>query len=85
MLPAGGRLAAISFHSLEDRPVKRFLAERAKGCVCPPELPVCACGRRPEADLLTRRAVSPGPEEIAANARARSAHLRAAVKIGEPA
>jgi 16S rRNA (cytosine1402-N4)-methyltransferase len=82
-LAVGGRLAAISFHSLEDRPVKQFLAERARGCICPPELPVCVCGRQPEADLLTRRAVSPGPEEIASNARAKSAHLRAAVKIGE--
>jgi 16S rRNA (cytosine1402-N4)-methyltransferase len=85
MLPIGGRLAAISFHSLEDRPVKQFLAERARGCICPPELPVCACGREPEADLLTRRAVAPGPEEVAANPRSRSAHLRAAIKIGEPA
>ena len=85
MLPQGGRLAAISFHSLEDRPVKRFLAERSRGCVCPPELPVCACGREPEADLLTRRAVSPGSDEIDANPRSRSAHLRAAVKIGEAA
>jgi 16S rRNA (cytosine1402-N4)-methyltransferase len=85
MLPIGGRLAAISFHSLEDRPVKQFLAARAVGCVCPPELPVCACGRDPEADLLTRRAVAPGPEEVAANARSKSAHLRAAVKIGEAA
>jgi 16S rRNA (cytosine1402-N4)-methyltransferase len=83
MLAIGGRLAAISFHSLEDRPVKQFLAARAVGCVCPPELPVCACGRDPEADLLTRRAVVPGAEEIAANARSRSARLRAAVKIGE--
>jgi 16S rRNA (cytosine1402-N4)-methyltransferase len=83
MLPVGGRLAAISFHSLEDRPVKQFLAARAQGCICPPELPVCACGREPEADLLTRRPVSPGPEEIAANSRSRSAHLRAAVKIAE--
>ena len=81
MLPTGGRLAAISFHSLEDRPVKQFLADRARGCICPPELPICACGREPEADLLTRRAVSPGPEEIASNARSKSAHLRAAVKI----
>jgi len=85
MLPVGGRLAAISFHSLEDRRVKRFLAARAKGCVCPPELPVCACGRRPEAELLTRRAVVPGPDEVAANPRSRSAHLRAAAKIGEAA
>jgi 16S rRNA (cytosine1402-N4)-methyltransferase len=85
MLPVGGRLATISFHSLEDRRAKRFLAERARGCVCPPELPVCVCGRQPEADLLTRRAVAPGPDELAANPRARSAHLRAAVKIEEAA
>jgi 16S rRNA (cytosine1402-N4)-methyltransferase len=85
MLPVGGRLAAISFHSLEDRRAKRFLAERARGCVCPPELPVCVCGRKPEADLLTRRAVAPGPDELAANPRAKSAHLRAAVKIEEAA
>jgi 16S rRNA (cytosine1402-N4)-methyltransferase len=85
MLPIGGRLAAISFHSLEDRRVKRFLAERARGCVCPPELPVCVCGREPEAELLTRRAVAPGPEETAANPRSKSAHLRVAVKIGEAA
>ena len=83
MLPTGGRLAAISFHSLEDRRVKRFLAERARGCVCPPELPVCVCGREPEAELLTRRAVAPGLEEVASNPRSRSAHLRAAVKVGE--
>ncbi len=81
MLAVGGRFAAISFHSLEDRRVKRFLADRARGCICPPELPVCACGREPEAELLTRRAVSPGPEEVAANPRSKSAHLRVAVKI----
>ncbi len=85
MLPLGGRLAAISFHSLEDRRVKRFLAERARGCICPPELPVCVCGREPEAELLTRRAVAPGPEEVATNPRAKSAHLRAAVKVAENA
>jgi 16S rRNA (cytosine1402-N4)-methyltransferase len=84
MLGLGGRLGAISFHSLEDRRVKRFLAERARGCVCPPELPVCVCGHEPEAELLTRRAVSPGADEIAANPRSRSAHLRAARKIAEP-
>ncbi|MDX6589280.1 MAG: rRNA (cytosine1402-N4)-methyltransferase [Solirubrobacterales bacterium] len=82
-VPLGGRFGAISFHSLEDRPVKRFLAARARGCVCPPELPVCVCGHEPEAELLTRRAVSPGPEEIEANPRSRSAHLRAALKIAE--
>jgi len=81
MLPIGGRLAALSFHSLEDRRVKRFLADRARGCVCPPELPVCVCGREPEAELLTRRAVAPGTEEAERNPRSRSAHLRAAVKI----
>jgi 16S rRNA (cytosine1402-N4)-methyltransferase len=81
MLPIGGRLAAISFHSLEDRRVKQFLAERARGCVCPPELPICTCGREPEAELLTRRAIAPEAAEQAANPRSRSAHLRAAVKI----
>jgi 16S rRNA (cytosine1402-N4)-methyltransferase len=80
-LPLGGRFAAISFHSLEDRPVKQFLAEKATGCVCPPELPVCVCGHDPEAELLTRRAIAPGPEEAEANPRSRSAHLRAATKI----
>jgi 16S rRNA (cytosine1402-N4)-methyltransferase len=84
MLPVGGRFAAIAFHSLEDRPVKQFLAEKARGCLCPPELPVCVCGHEPEAELLTRRAVAPGPEEIDANPRSRSAHLRAAMKIAEP-
>jgi 16S rRNA (cytosine1402-N4)-methyltransferase len=85
MLPVGGRFAAISFHSLEDRRVKQFLAERAKGCICPPELPVCVCGREPEAEPLTRRGVAPGPDEIAANPRSKSAHLRVAMKIAEPA
>jgi 16S rRNA (cytosine1402-N4)-methyltransferase len=81
LLGAGGRLAAISFHSLEDRLVKRFLAARARGCVCPPELPICVCGRQPEAELLTRRAVAPTPGEVAANPRSKSAHLRAARKL----
>jgi 16S rRNA (cytosine1402-N4)-methyltransferase len=82
LLSDGGRLAAISFHSLEDRRVKRFLADRARGCICPPEFPVCRCGRTPEAELLTRRAVAPGPEESEENPRSRSAHLRGAVKLG---
>ena len=81
LLRPGGRLAAIAFHSLEDRQVKRFLADRARGCVCPPELPVCVCGRRPEAELLTRRALAPSAGELSANPRSRSAHLRAARKL----
>jgi len=81
VLAPGGRLAAISFHSLEDRRVKRFLADRARGCVCPPELPVCVCGHHPEAELLTRRALSPTGGEIEANPRSKSAHLRAARKL----
>jgi 16S rRNA (cytosine1402-N4)-methyltransferase len=81
LLAPGGRLAAISFHSLEDRRVKRFLADRARGCVCPPEIPVCVCGREPEAELLTRRAIAPTPGEAAANPRSKSAHLRAARKL----
>ncbi len=81
VLRTGGRLAAISFHSLEDRRVKRFLSARARGCVCPPDLPVCGCGLTPEAELLTRRATAPSPGEVAANPRSRSAHLRAAVKL----
>jgi 16S rRNA (cytosine1402-N4)-methyltransferase len=83
LLAVGGRLGAISFHSLEDRRVKRFLADRARGCICPPELPVCVCGREPEAELLSKRAISPGPEELERNPRASSAHLRAALKIRE--
>jgi 16S rRNA (cytosine1402-N4)-methyltransferase len=81
LLRSGGRLAAISFHSLEDRRVKRFLAERARGCVCPPDIPICVCGREPEAELLTRRAVAPTPGEIESNPRSKSAHLRAARKL----
>jgi 16S rRNA (cytosine1402-N4)-methyltransferase len=81
LLRPGGRLAAISFHSLEDRRVKRFLAARARGCTCPPEIPVCVCGRTPEAELLSRRAIAPTPEEAEDNPRSRSAHLRGAVKL----
>ncbi len=80
MLRPGGRLAVISFHSLEDRMVKRFLQERARGCTCPPDFPVCVCGKEPELRLLTRKAVRPSPRELDANPRAASARLRAAVK-----
>ena len=88
LLRDGGVLAAVSFHSLEDRRVKRFLGARARGCICPPELPVCACGREPQARLLNRRAIMPGAEEISRNPRAASGRLRAARKLaadGEPA
>jgi 16S rRNA (cytosine1402-N4)-methyltransferase len=81
ILRPGGRLAAISFHSLEDRRVKRFLADRARGCICPPDLPVCACGRSPEAEPLTAGALVPTPGEVAENPRSRSARLRAARKL----
>jgi 16S rRNA (cytosine1402-N4)-methyltransferase len=81
LLRPDGRFGAISFHSLEDRRVKRFLAGKARGCICPPDLPVCVCGHEPEAELVSRRAVAPTPGEIAANPRAKSAHLRAARKL----
>ena len=81
LLAPGGTLAAISFHSLEDTRVKRFLAERARGCICPPDLPVCGCGRTPEAELLTRRPVAPTPGEVADNPRSKSGRLRAARRI----
>ncbi len=83
LLREGGVLAGISFQSLEDRRVKRFLVERARGCICPPDLPVCACGREPEAALLTRRSVVPSAAELARNPRAASARLRAARKLVE--
>jgi 16S rRNA (cytosine1402-N4)-methyltransferase len=81
LLREGGRLAAISFHSLEDRRVKRFLVDRTRGCICPPDLPVCACGRTPEAELVVRRSVVAGPDEVAQNPRSKSARLRAARKL----
>jgi 16S rRNA (cytosine1402-N4)-methyltransferase len=80
MLRPDGRLAVISFHSLEDRIVKRFLADQARGCSCPPEFPVCVCGRQPSLRLLTRKAVRPSPREIDANPRSASARLRVAVR-----
>jgi 16S rRNA (cytosine1402-N4)-methyltransferase len=81
LLREGGVLAGISFHSLEDRRVKHFLGEQARGCICPPDLPVCACGREPAAALLTRRSIVPSAEEVAENPRAGSARLRAARKL----
>jgi 16S rRNA (cytosine1402-N4)-methyltransferase len=81
VLRPGGRLGVIAFHSLEDRRSKRFLADRARGCICPPDFPVCVCGRTPEAEILTSRAVVPTPGEVAQNPRAKSAKLRAARKL----
>jgi 16S rRNA (cytosine1402-N4)-methyltransferase len=72
----GGRVAVIAFHSLEDRMVKQRFAAAAKGCICPPDLPVCGCGRTPEFRLVTTRAVRPHAEEVAVNPRAASARLR---------
>ena len=80
-LNPGGRLAVISFHSLEDRIVKSELAAAAKGCTCPPEFPVCVCGKTPQVKLVTRKPVLPGEDELEENPRARSAKLRVAEKV----
>ena len=80
LLRPGGRLAVISFHSLEDRIVKRYFAAQARGCTCPPDLPVCVCGKEPTLRLVTRKAVRPSPSETAENPRASSGRLRVAVK-----
>ncbi|HEY6759354.1 MAG TPA: 16S rRNA (cytosine(1402)-N(4))-methyltransferase RsmH [Baekduia sp.] len=82
ILRTNGRFAGISFHSGEDRRVKQFLVERARGCVCPPELPVCVCGRTPEAELINR-GVAPSAGEVASNPRSASARMRAARKLRE--
>jgi 16S rRNA (cytosine1402-N4)-methyltransferase len=83
LLRESGVMAGISFQSLEDRRVKRFLGERARGCICPPDLPVCVCGREPEAALLKRRSIVPSADEIERNPRAASARLRAARKLSD--
>jgi 16S rRNA (cytosine1402-N4)-methyltransferase len=80
MLRPGGRMAVIAFHSLEDRIVKRFFQKLERGCVCPPDFPVCVCGREPELRRLNRKAIRPSSQEVAVNPRAASARLRAAIK-----
>jgi 16S rRNA (cytosine1402-N4)-methyltransferase len=79
----GGRIAALTFQSLEDRRVKRFFAEKARGCLCPPDLPVCVCGNTPEAELVNRRSIVATPGEVASNPRSKSARLRAVRKLRE--
>lgn len=79
-LNRGGRLAVITFHSLEDRIVKNAMASAAKGCICPPEFPVCVCGRKPQVDIITRKPIVSTPEELERNPRARSAKLRVCQK-----
>ena len=83
-LNQGGRLAVITFHSLEDRIVKTGLAEFAKGCTCPPDFPVCVCGKTPDVKLVNKKPILPTQEEIEENPRARSAKLRVAEKLKAP-
>ncbi len=82
-LAPGGRLAVITFHSLEDRIVKKTLQELATGCTCPPEFPVCVCGKKPKLQLINRKPIVAGETELSENPRARSAKLRIAKRCGE--
>ena len=81
LLSPGGRLSVISFHSLEDRVVKQFMAQKAQGCTCPKDFPVCVCGNSPKVKIITRKPILPSDAEIEANPRARSAKLRVCEKL----
>jgi len=81
LLRPGGRIVVLTYHSLEDRIVKRFMATERRGCVCPPEVPVCVCGRAPRLRIVPGAAATPSSQEIASNPRARSARLRAAERL----
>jgi 16S rRNA (cytosine1402-N4)-methyltransferase len=80
-LRPGGRLGVIAFHSGEDRHVKTFMRQETRGCVCPPQIPQCVCGRPPQLRLVTRKPLTPSPEELQDNPRSRSARLRVAEKL----
>ena len=85
LLRPGGRLAVITFHSLEDRIVKRRMADWCTGCICPKDFPVCVCGRKPQGRLVYKKGLAPTPQEVAGNPRARSARLRVIEKLGQEA
>lgn len=80
-LKSGGRLAVITFHSLEDRIVKKTFTQAAKGCVCPPGIPVCVCGKKPSVKIISRKPILPGDREMAENSRSKSAKLRVVEKL----
>jgi len=83
LLETSGRLAVISFHSLEDRIVKQFFEREARDCICPPDVPICVCGHRARLNIITRHPIQPSEEEVAASPRSRSARLRMAIRIEE--
>ena len=80
-LKKGGRLSVITFHSLEDRIIKQTFSELAKGCICPPDFPVCVCGKKPEVKVITRKPILPGKDELSENSRSKSAKLRIIEKL----
>jgi 16S rRNA (cytosine1402-N4)-methyltransferase len=80
-LDRGGRLAVISYHSLEDRIVKQFILTESKGCICPPSIPVCRCGHQASLKIINRKVITPSEEEIKFNPRSRSAKLRVAERL----